>query len=74
MAGNLEVGSRVQAARPISYDRLAPVVTGSLGTVMGPALEEPLVRILVRWDSAVNGTPLEREAQADDVRLMKLGG
>lgn len=74
LAGNLEVGARVQAARPISYDRLAPVVTGSVGTVVGPALDEPLARIVVRWDGpAPNGAPLEREAHADDVKLMKLG-
>ena len=70
VAGNLEVGARVQATRPISYDRLAPVVPGAVGTVLGPALEEPLQRIVVRWDGA---QPVEREAQADDVRLMMLG-
>lgn len=75
LAGNLEVGARVQAARPISYDRLAPVVTGSVGTVVGPALDEPLARIVVRWDGpAPNGAPLEREAHADDVKLMIAGG
>lgn len=71
VAGNLEVGARVQATRPISYDRLAPVVPGAVGTVLGPALEEPLHRIVVRWDGAA---PVEREAQADDVRLMIAGG
>ena len=70
VAGNLEVGARVQATRPISYDRLQPVVPGAVGTVLGPALEEPLQRIVVRWDGA---RPVEREAQADDVRLMMLG-
>lgn len=76
VAGNLEVGARVQALRPISYDGFAPVITGSLGTVLGPALEEPLTRILVRWDgerATPRGPPLEREAQADDVRLMTPG-
>ena len=43
---------------------------GAVGTVLGPALEEPLQRIVVRWDGA---RPVEREAQADDVRLMMLG-
>lgn len=71
VAGNLEVGARVQATRPISYDRLAPVVPGAVGTVLGPALEEPLQRIVVRWDGT---QPVEREAQADDVRLMIAGG
>lgn len=71
VAGNLEVGARVQATRPISYDRLQPVVPGAVGTVLGPALEEPLQRIVVRWDGA---RPVEREAQADDVRLMIAGG
>ena len=51
VAGNLEVGARVQATRPISYDRLQPVVPGAVGTVLGPALEEPLQRIVVRWDA-----------------------
>lgn len=74
----MEVGARVQALRPISYDGFAPVITGSLGTVLGPALDEPLTRILVRWDGAERsitprGPPLEREAQADDVRLMTPG-
>ncbi|CAK9051590.1 RING-type domain-containing protein [Durusdinium trenchii] len=75
LAGNLEVGARVQAARPISYDRLAPVPTGSIGTVLGPAQDEPLARILVRWDSAPPaGAPPEREAHSDDLRLMIAGG
>jgi len=74
LAGGLEVGARVQAARPISYDSLAPVPTGSVGTVVGPALDEPLARIVVRWDSSPAGAPPEREAHSDDVRLMIAGG
>ncbi|CAE7618662.1 unnamed protein product, partial [Symbiodinium pilosum] len=75
LAGGLEVGARVQAVRPISYDGLAPVPTGSVGTVVGPAIDEPLARIVVRWDSASpTGTPPEREAHSDDVRLMIAGG
>ena len=69
------MGARVQAVRPISYDGLAPVPTGSVGTVVGPAIDEPLARIVVRWDSASpTGTPPEREAHSDDVRLMIAGG
>lgn len=75
LAGGLEVGARVQAVRPISYDGFAPVPTGSVGTVVGPAIDEPLARIVVRWDSASpTGTPPEREAHSDDVRLMIAGG
>ena len=45
------------------------------GTVVGPAIDEPLARIVVRWDSASpTGTPPEREAHSDDVRLMIAGG
>ncbi|CAJ1405260.1 unnamed protein product [Effrenium voratum] len=74
LAGGLEVGARVQAVRPISYDRLAPVPAGSIGTVVGPASDEPLARIMVRWDSAVQNAPSERDAHSDDVRLMIAGG
>ena len=42
-----------------------------MGTVVGPAIDEPLARIVVRWDSVVAGVP-EREAHSDDVRLMSL--
>ncbi|CAE8593852.1 unnamed protein product, partial [Polarella glacialis] len=71
----LEVGARVQAVRPVGYDSWSPVVAGATGTVLGPANEEPLARLLVRWDSpSAGGAPKEREVRADDVVLVIAGG
>lgn len=75
LAGGLEVGARVQAVRPVSYDGWAPVPTGSIGTVVGPANEEPLARLLVRWDHpSPSDAPVERAVHSDDVSLIIAGG
>lgn len=56
VAGGLEVGSRVQALRPISLDGRRTVPQGSCGVVLGPATEEPLSRLLVRFEPEAGAT------------------
>lgn len=74
--GGLEVGARVQATRMLTLnDGHAVVATGTCGLVLGPAAEEPLELLLVRFDctSSVR-EPVECACRADDVTLVIAGG
>lgn len=73
--GGLEVGARVQATRMLNLDTLNPVAAGTLGLVIGPAPEEPLERLLVRFDNSSQGREIaEIACRADDVTLVIAGG
>lgn len=75
--GGLEVGARVQATRTISVDGRAPVAVGTCGLVVGPAPEEPLERLLVRFDIVSQGSATEAvecACRSDDVALVIAGG
>eukprot|EP00929_Paragymnodinium_shiwhaense_P048117 TRINITY_DN24379_c0_g1_i2.p1 TRINITY_DN24379_c0_g1~~TRINITY_DN24379_c0_g1_i2.p1 ORF type:complete len:677 (-),score=106.89 TRINITY_DN24379_c0_g1_i2:124-2154(-) len=51
VAGGFEIGSRVQAARTLAYEGDRPLISiGTCGFVLGPAPEDPLTRLLVRFD------------------------
>jgi len=73
--GGLEVGARVQAMRMLTLDGQTPVAAGTCGLVLGPAPEEPLERLLVRFDSTLQGREgVECACRADDVSLVIAGG
>jgi len=76
LAGGLEVGARVQVVRAAAVsDSVLLVPAGTRGTVVGPASEEPLIKVLVRLDALPPGFgPGERELQADDLSLVIAGG
>lgn len=72
--GGLEVGSRVQATRVLSLEGEEPVAAGTCGVVLGPAPEEPLERLLVRFDVPSGIEGVECACRADDVSLVIAGG
>jgi len=74
--GGLEVGARVHATRVIALDTPTPVAAGTCGVVLGPAPEEPLERLLVRFDSQLMNEreSVEIACRADDVALVIAGG
>lgn len=74
LAGGFEVGARVHVVRPVT-DGQPQLAIGSVGTVVGPASEDPLARLVVRLDNRLpNGGSIEREVRSDDVALMIAGG
>mmetsp|Transcript_79371 Transcript_79371/g.199389 ORF Transcript_79371/g.199389 Transcript_79371/m.199389 type:complete len:642 (+) Transcript_79371:68-1993(+) len=76
LAGGLEVGARVQVTRTVSLGSGGPPVPGGTrGTVVGPAADEPLVKVVVRLDNVPpNFGPAERELRSDDLALVIAGG
>eukprot|EP00927_Polykrikos_kofoidii_P061206 TRINITY_DN56072_c0_g1_i1.p1 TRINITY_DN56072_c0_g1~~TRINITY_DN56072_c0_g1_i1.p1 ORF type:complete len:650 (+),score=62.27 TRINITY_DN56072_c0_g1_i1:51-2000(+) len=75
VAGGLEVGSRVQAVRTLTFDDRPPIPASTSGLVLGPAPQEPLARLLVRFDAIPPAhEPVECDCRADDVALTIAGG
>lgn len=72
--GGLEVGARVQATRALSQDGRVVVATGTSGVVAGPAPQDPLERLLVRFEAGASGGPAECTCRSDDVTLVIAGG
>jgi energy-converting hydrogenase Eha subunit E len=73
--GGLEVNARVQATRMLNLDSHNPVAAGTCGLVLGPAPEEPLERLLVRFETTSQlREAVEIVCRADDVTLVIAGG
>lgn len=75
LAGGLEVGTKVEVLRSVSYDGLAPVLIGTKGTVLGPSSQEPIASLRVLLEPPLPpNTPAERELRAEDLGVLIAGG
>jgi len=77
VAGGLEVGARVQATRTLNVAGHSPVQTATCGVVVGPCPEEPLEKLLVRFEAPPpqeGSFFIEAACRADDVTLVIAGG
>jgi len=74
--GGFEVNARVRATRTLTIDGGQPIVpSGSHGVVVGPAPDDPLEQLLVRFDALpLSGDTVECACGADDVALLIAGG
>jgi len=75
IAGGFDVNARVQLLKTIVGDDGRPLLAGTRGVVLGPPAEEPLERLLVRFDSSPpGGDPVDCEVRADHVTVVIAGG